>query len=379
MSSIATGPSRTERPHHTPIREHVMAAFCHDVRQPLKAAMLRITSLRRSEPDGQRQEMFDELESNLDEIANMSETVLDALRVTGTAATPAASVIEVGDLLARVCGDFSSVADRRGLRLRARPSPYVIVSDAALIRRILSNLVMNALQYTRTGGVMVAARRIGRDLSIEVWDTGPGILHAELEDIFSLYRRGDRDCGTGSYDSHCGIGLWSGREFARLLGGTLTAASRSGRGSVFRLRLPADAIRLTRATPRLRRFRARVALLGPDAGSMLPLVHDIHAAALVAFSDPLQLLEALGDRSSRPHIVLIDIGTGEAEVDLLVKFLRARCQELCVGILAGNAIDCTASVVAKLGVPVWSKPLSLAHLRDLCETVALRKPVRTRP
>ena len=101
----------------------------------------------------------------------------------------------------------------------------------------------NAISYTSAGGVLVAARRRGDALHLQVWDTGPGIPAAQLE-VLSV---GDVSLGAGiepAESEHLGIGLVASAQLARLLGGELRFYSREGRGTLAELVLPA-----ARSTP----------------------------------------------------------------------------------------------------------------------------------
>ena len=71
------------------------------------------------------------------------------------------------------------MAAAKGLGLTFRPCEAVVISDAGYLRRILQNLIGNAVRYTDRGRILVAARQRGRMLRLEVWDTGPGIPEDE--------------------------------------------------------------------------------------------------------------------------------------------------------------------------------------------------------
>jgi len=110
--------------------------------------------------------------------------------------------------------------------------------DARLLRRVLQNLVGNALKFTPQGEVRLVLRRDGSQLTAQVVDTGPGIAPEALSAIFEEYRQaGDARAkreGTG-------LGLAIARRFVEMHGGTITATSTLGRGSTFTVRLPAAA------------------------------------------------------------------------------------------------------------------------------------------
>jgi len=123
----------------------------------------------------------------------------------------------------------------KGLRFKVRANAHALVTDRALLARILGNLVDNAGHYTGRGGVILAARTHGENLRIQVWDSGYGItpdLLTRLLDAQAGQQRGtDASPGQGS-------GLQIAKLLARRIGGKISACSRPGRGSRFELVLP---------------------------------------------------------------------------------------------------------------------------------------------
>ena len=141
---------------------------------------------------------------------------------------------ETGDvdaLFDRVNQVFGPLAAERALDLRFRSGGETVLSDAALLEQVVSNLVSNALRATCTGGVLLAARPRRDALRFEIWDTGRGIAPDDLERIFEDYVQLDnpqRDRRRG-----LGLGLAIARRSVALLNSRIEVASRIGRGSRF--------------------------------------------------------------------------------------------------------------------------------------------------
>jgi signal transduction histidine kinase len=120
-----------------------------------------------------------------------------------------------------------------------RVAPGSVMSDPILLRRIVGNLVSNAIKYTDHGGVLVAARSRHSLRCIEVWDTGRGIAPAHQRDIFREFYKVPGYAGT---EDGFGLGLYIVSRLSTILGHPVSLASRPGRGTVFRLMLaPTDA------------------------------------------------------------------------------------------------------------------------------------------
>jgi signal transduction histidine kinase len=109
------------------------------------------------------------------------------------------------------------------------------LADPVVLRRMLGNLVSNALRHTIEGGVLLALRRREGLLMFEVWDSGEGIAREHQQAIFQEFFRVSQHQGT---EDSLGLGLTIVSKLATLMGYQLALNSIPGRGSVFRVMLP---------------------------------------------------------------------------------------------------------------------------------------------
>jgi two-component sensor histidine kinase len=353
------------------IHEQIIGSFCHDLRQPLNAALMRLASLKRAYTTGQDRELLEELHLNLREIASMSETVFDAIRLSRASIRPNPGAVSIQDLFERVRSEFGPLAEQRGLRLVIKPAPLLVVTDEILLARVLWNLVQNALNYTREGGVLVAARRAAGAFSLEVWDTGPGIAKEQIEKIFTPFFRGGHDAKGRQSTRNSGIGLWNGREFARLLGGTLSVASRPGRGSVFRLRLPVPMEilkpRASLARRTARGARALIALLVSEPAQLIEHQRLVlaHGESHVSFADPLELLAYLNVPLNRPDALLIELRSGPVNAEFLVGIVAARYPDLPVAVVIDAQDERGVAQLTRLHARILRRPVAGTDLDAL--------------
>jgi CheY-like chemotaxis protein len=119
------------------------------------------------------------------------------------------------------------------------PCALSLRSDRRLLRRVLQNLVSNAVKYTQTGRVLVGCRRQGGRLRIDVYDTGVGIPQSKQRDIFKEFHRLDQGAKIAR---GLGLGLSIVERIARVLDHKVTVTSRSGRGSQFSVEVPLAAV-----------------------------------------------------------------------------------------------------------------------------------------
>ncbi|MDO9620682.1 MAG: ATP-binding protein, partial [Moraxellaceae bacterium] len=110
-----------------------------------------------------------------------------------------------------------------------------VISDKQWLRRIVQNLLSNALRYTRTGSVLVAIRWRKNRWQVEVRDTGPGIPEGKIKHIFEEFQRGGESSPWG--EKGMGLGLAIVDRMARILGHDIAVRSSSGRGACFSLNL----------------------------------------------------------------------------------------------------------------------------------------------
>ena len=158
---------------------------------------------------------------------------------------------------ARVAEDvvmlYAEKAAGEGLEITCRAAPDVpggILGDPLRLRQILSNLVNNALKFTKSGGVFVAIETRndadgGTRLRFSVRDTGIGIAEDRIASLFEAFTQADSST-TRRYGG-TGIGLTICRRLARAMGGDISVESRMSEGSTFALEIPVEVVEAPRA------------------------------------------------------------------------------------------------------------------------------------
>lgn len=214
-----------------------LAGLVHDLRQPLEALAIYVELL------AQEPQRAAELAPRMERAVRSARALLAAPLPV---AAPGADIervtlqpVPVHDLLGELHEQYRVLAQQRGLALRLRAPACVLDSDALLLRRILGNLLANAIRHTRRGGVLLAARRRGQGLALEVWDTGDGIAASQRARVFEP---GVRLAGAGQGEGS-GLGLAIVQRLCALLGYRIELCSQPGRGSVFRVLTDSSAVR----------------------------------------------------------------------------------------------------------------------------------------
>ncbi len=214
-----------------------LAAASHDLMQPLNAARLFASAVAPQVNMPDSAGLLRGIEQSLASMEDLLGSLLDISKLDAGVLPMAIKAFPVQDILTGLELQFGVLARERGLTLTMHPSRVWVRSDPALVKRILQNLLSNALRYTSNGRVVLGLRRVGRDaVRIEVLDTGPGIAEADRGRVFQEFQRLTSQDAQG--ERGFGLGLAICRRIADLLGARLELRSQPGRGSAFTLELP---------------------------------------------------------------------------------------------------------------------------------------------
>jgi Na+/proline symporter/signal transduction histidine kinase len=218
-----------------------LAAASHDILQPLNAARLYVTSLVERQGGGNDAQLVGNIDASLDAVEEILGALLDISRLDTGAMKPEIVSFRIDELLRQLEVEFTPLAQEKGLDLQFVPCSLGVHSDRRLLRRLLQNLVSNAIKYTPEGRVLVGCRRRRRRLRIDVYDTGLGIPASKKRAIFQEFHRLDRGAKVAR---GLGLGLSIVERIARVLDHKIAVTSAVGRGSHFSVEVP-----LAAATP----------------------------------------------------------------------------------------------------------------------------------
>ncbi|QRF61412.1 ATP-binding protein [Variovorax paradoxus] len=357
-----------------------LAAASHDLRQPLHAISLFGAALEHelgghpAQANARRlMGAVRTLDSSLDAMLDISQ--LDA-GVVRTELRP----LPLQGLFERVFDLFEPRANQRELELRVRSSPLWVRSDAQLLQRLLGNLVDNALKYTERGGVVVRARARGDAVWLEVRDTGIGIAEQHRARVFDeFYQAGNagRDRSRG-----LGVGLSIVQRIAALLAHPLVLRTREGRGTCFRLVLPAaeappvEAVAAAAAQPWQTvlpplgqgELARRVLVLDDDADARAAMVEvlrafGVQAASVDTEAAALAALREAQEGGAPFEAALCDWRLRDGEDGLAAaQRLRAADGGLHVLMVTGETDPLRLQALQASGLPVLFKPVEARQL-----------------
>jgi len=212
-----------------------VAAASHDILQPLNAARLYVTSLIERQRSGEDADLVQNIDASLEAVEEIFTALLDISRLDTGAMKPEIAEFRIDELLHRLEVEFAPMAREKGLDLTVMPCAQNVRSDRSLLRRLLQNLISNAIKYTPDGRVLVGCRRRGERLCIEVYDTGIGIPHAKRRAVFKEFRRLEQGARVAR---GVGLGLSIVERIARVLDCEVSLRSNVSRGSRFAIDVP---------------------------------------------------------------------------------------------------------------------------------------------
>ena len=218
-----------------------IADASHELRTPITAIKTFNELLRGGAADdpATRTEFLSESQSQIERLEWITRNLLDLSRLDSGVASMDMAVNDAGEIMQAAAAAYKQSAIDKGVALVVTPpDPRVgFRCDRARIEIVLSNLIDNALKFTRNGGrIDVGAAAVDHIVRLTVQDTGTGIDPADLPHIFDRFYR-----GKGSITRGSGLGLALVKSIVHAHGGRVDVESRPGQGSRFTVDLPIDA------------------------------------------------------------------------------------------------------------------------------------------
>jgi CheY-like chemotaxis protein len=235
-------------------------------------------------------------------------------------------------------------------------------ADPILLERILRNLVSNAVRYTITGRVVVGCRRSSR-LSIEVWDTGPGIAEVEQKKIFQEFYQ----IGNSERDRQQGIGLGLAivKRLSDLLACDLALSSQEGAGSTFKVSVPfADAppVEIDVAVPLTQQSLTGLVLVIDDEAAIQDAMASLlsswgHETVVAGSGD--EMLQRIGQLQRRPDAIVCDLRlrNNENGIHVVQRLHSEFNHDIPTVLITGDTAPDRLKEAQASGLPLLHKPI----------------------
>ncbi|MBB1422174.1 PAS-domain containing protein [Pseudoalteromonas sp. SG43-7] len=345
-----------------------LALASHDILQPLNAARLYLAAIDEKSLADNNINNFEKLGASLDSTVHLMSALLEIAKLEQGAMTPTPRHFSIDDILAPLRNEYAILTSEKGLKLTVRSGQHIVHSDITYLRRIVQNLVSNAVKYTNTGKVLVACRKRKHHLRIEVWDTGPGISEVEQAKIFNDFYRVEASDNKG-----VGLGLSVVKRMVDLLSIRLDVRSTPQRGSCFSIEVPygeSQFVQQKHVTNSLFEERSAMNIVAVDddpenLNAMASLLQKWQAN--YQLFDQVEGVLAYANEHSAPDVILMDYQLGhEHDGITLIKALREIWQTNVPAILITAVRDVELKQATKAAdIHYLSKPIKPGKLKAL--------------
>ena len=374
---------KNEAEEATLAKSRFLAAASHDPRQPTHALGMFVARLSQSPMDVPTRSLVNSVEASVQAMQDLLDDLLDLSRLEAGAVHAEVAPVEMQAVFDNIRSAMEPFAQERGLRLRVRNSPLWALTDAVLLQRVLMNLVHNAVRYTTKGTVLLACRTQngGRDLRVEVSDSGIGISPEHQAEIFKeFFQVGNigRDRSRG-----LGLGLNIVERSVALLGHKLELRSALGRGTRFSIIMPRTAalLRHTGDAHVVVDPPAAAALIGIEVlvledddfarDALSSLLHSWGCKVLPCATSE-EALQTL-DRHGGVDFLLSDyrLADGDQGIDAIARLRECVGRKVPACLMSGDTDSALMQAAKEAGLPLLHKPVRPAKLRSVLRRILM--------
>ena len=412
---------RAKAEHHQSIAEQAVvnksrfvAVASHDLRQPLHALGLFHHALRVKSEKPSNRSLFDSIDQSTAALNAMFDSLLDISKLDANVVDPELEPVDINSIFELLEQEFAPVTRGKNLYFSCQPVDVFLFTDRTLFARILRNILSNAIKFTDTGGITLAATRCDDDLIVSVCDTGSGIPMHEQEKVFAEFYQLDAEERRGA--SGVGLGLSIVKRLGDLLDMQVSLLSKKG-GTCVNLRAAAMVLPLDsglacsdQANPRLRQMTpdtrqnsvvdakhiVRMKNCGesdlPDAQQklMVLFIDDEQSIrqgmkamlnqwdwSVICVADEREAMAQLAPGSFRPDIVICDyqLAHGSSGVDVVHALQKHVGGNLPAILVSGASAPDELLKIESSGLECLTKPVSPQVLQRAIRTMV--QPVST--
>ena len=348
-------------------RSRFLAAAAHDLLQPVHALMLLSGVLQNSHTEQDRSDALAGIRSTTESIESMFRGLLDIARLDQGAVLPSLTDVQLPMIFRSVEAAYRARCDEKGVEFFVSCPEHILVrADAALLDRVVRNLVDNAVKYTELGKVSLTAKSLENRIQILITDTGSGVSPEQETEIFDAFYRA-MPAGPKSVQG-IGLGLSVAKQIVELMEGDIRLTSKLGVGTEVEVGLkpgqsmdsegPESEV-LSGGLP------SRVLVIEDDsaARNALHLWLRNNGVDVVSAESLSIAIEKLEHENFVPEHALVDfqLGPGPNGIEV-IRLLRRKQPGLPATLISGAILE---SDVVEGDVRVLRKPLMPEKLKEI--------------
>lgn len=316
------------------LKDEFVAVLGHELRNPL-TPIAGWTRVLKSEPAILRNPKLAEgvraLERSTAALTHLVGECTDLARIAEGKLHVNRTQTDMNQIVQIAADSVRPAAAERGLSLTLalEPGPVTVEGDPMRLEQVMNNLLINAIKYTDSGGIVVRTEVSGDHAGIEITDTGIGLEADYLELIFEPFRQGGSSWLTSG--SGLGLGLAIAKRIVEMHGGRIWAESAGmGAGSTFRIRLPRPAQTLPEGTPEKPPDRAcesvepiHILLVDDSSDIRFLMKNDLEAMGHTVTTANDGSLGLAAAKATLPDLLISDIKMPQTDGYALIRAIRA--------------------------------------------------------
>lgn len=351
-------------------KSELLALAAHDILQPLNAANLFANALESNIEERHKGQLIS-LKNSIESAESIISTLLEIAKLDTGALQPNFTSFSINNVLEPLITQYQAVAPE-GVKINYKGSNKLIYSDRGYLRRILQNLISNAIKYCDSGRVLVGVRVRKEYINIGIYDTGIGIPNSEIDRIFNDFYRSSRH----QHIEGIGLGLAVTRRLSDLLNLNISVKSKLHSGTCFSLNVP---------------LSTEVATVNTNEKSSIDIESQLDGVNVFCVDDDQQNLDGLYQllanwgchvacerlassalkyalHQTKPDIILMDYQLdyqNENGIDLAKKLIQQWGQDIPVCIVSASPMEELRPMAIEAGFSFIKKPIKPAKLKAL--------------
>jgi signal transduction histidine kinase/CheY-like chemotaxis protein len=376
-------------------KSQFLANMSHEIRTPLNGVLAASQMLDKTDLSDDQAEYLRIIRSSGSMLFDLIRDVLDLSKIESGQIVLSSNRFSLADMVQRSSDAVGALAEKKSLNLSVTISPEAdqdFQGDETRICQIVTNLAGNAVKFTDRGSVSIRVDRVLKtgEVRIEVEDTGRGIAKANLGRVFERFSQVD-ESDTREFGGS-GLGLAISRQFARLMGGDITARSQLGEGSCFTVVLPLEQIEAsherqtadiekpdTSAPQGVEKKQMNVLVVEDVASNRFLLAQFLKSAghSVIEAENGREALDRLNDQAGI-DLVLMDLQMPVMSGDDALREIRASAESYCdipVVMVTADADSSTSDTLRQAGATAClAKPVDFINLdQRITEIVGMRQ------
>ncbi|GAB2918999.1 hybrid sensor histidine kinase/response regulator [Rheinheimera gaetbuli] len=354
---------------NTQAKTRFFAAASHDLMQPFNASALFASLLRDKQTTPELKQLSQNLINSLNSAEELLGAILELTKLDSGVISAQPQAVSLGLVLDDIAKDAAALAEEKGLTFRYLPVKLAVMTDRKLLKRVIQNLLANAIRYTEKGKVVLAVKRRVTTLQICVIDTGVGIAAQDQQRIFEEFQQGSQPDQKG-----LGLGLAIAKRINDILQHRLAVHSVAGEGSCFSITLPVAQLPVSIAQQPVpgainASFAAKQVLLLDNEPQLRAAVAELLRSweiNVVAVGQPAEALQAL-QQGLKPDLLLFDyhLDNGATGVDVARQLAEHFAVTAPVIIHSADHNEQIREAALNAGYYFLLKPLKAAALKKL--------------